>query len=333
MTSEISKSKEQDWRYLLANAITSPNELIDLLELPSTLLDEALLLSKRFPLRVPRGFVKRMKKGDINDPLLRQVLPLGLELLSSPLFEGDPLQELKKNPLPGLLHKFYGRVLLIFTGVCAINCRYCFRQHFPYSENNPGKKGWQEVINYINQEETISEVILSGGDPLIAPDQSLKDLVQQLSDIPHVKRLRIHSRIPVVLPERITDELISWIKDTRLKTTLVIHCNHAQEINIEVKESLLKLAAANVTLLNQAVLLKDVNDNILALTDLSETLFDSGVLPYYLFTLDKVLGAMHFDLPLSRAKELHQELTHRLPGYLVPKLAKEEPGALAKVLL
>lgn len=325
--------EKNDWRVLLANAVTQPAELLEMLNLNSDGIGDINEVIKHFPLRVPRGFVARMKKSDPDDPLLRQVLPLGIERDITSGFSTDPLQEMNKNPLPGLLHKFHGRVLFIVTGGCAINCRYCFRQHFPYSANNPGRRGWKQIFEYINNDSTISEVILSGGDPLLATDMILNDLVQQLEAIPHVRRLRIHSRIPIILPERISAELLTWLGRTRLKTTLVTHCNHAQEINADVAEAMQKLAQIGVTLLNQAVLLKGVNNNAQALVGLSEALFDCGILPYYLFALDKVQGAAHFDIPLKQAQFLHQEMTRLLPGYLVPRLARELPGAPAKVLI
>jgi len=325
--------KSEDWRTLLANGITNPQELLQLLDLDPVLLNEASSASQSFPLRVPKGFVARMKKGDPHDPLLRQVLPLGIELLDTPGYEKDPLQENKKNPIPALLHKFSGRILLIVTGACAVHCRYCFRRHFPYTDNSPGEIAWQKVIHYIENDVSISEVIFSGGDPLVATDAKLQRLVTQLEAIPHVKRLRIHTRMPIVLPERISSDLLTWISHTRLKTTVVVHCNHAQELNGEVKLAIAKLLSARVTVLNQSVLLKGINDNVDTLVELSETLFDYGILPYYLFLLDKVQGAAHFDMPYQEAVTLYRACAARLPGYLLPKLSKEAPGAPAKLIM
>lgn len=325
--------KTYSWQEALADLITDPKELLALLELDSHLLTSAHAAARSFPLKVPRSFVARMQKGNPDDPLLKQVLPLGIELKKVQGYEPDPLQEAKANPVPGLLHKYHGRVLITLTGACAVHCRYCFRRHFPYAENNPGRTGWQKIFNYIGQDETISEVILSGGDPLVMSDYLLKQFSDQLAAIPHVKRLRIHTRLPIVLPERITAELIEWMSQLTLQLVVVVHCNHAKEINQEVKEALSALRQISVPLFNQAVLLRGINDDAKTLIALSETLFAAGVLPYYLHVLDKVQGAAHFDLPLTRAQTLHRELVHSLPGYLVPRLVCEEPGEKAKVEL
>lgn len=325
--------KKRSWQEALSDLITDPRELLTLLELDPGLLDAALAAARVFPLKVPRGFAARMQKGNLNDPLLKQVLPLGAELHEVAGYDTDPLQEVQANPIPGLLHKYHGRVLVTLTSACAIHCRYCFRRHFPYEENNPGRLGWEKIFAYIQQKDSISEVILSGGDPLATSDKLLALFTDQLTRIPHVKRLRIHTRLPVVLPERITPAFIEWITALKLETVIVIHANHAQELNEEVRQSLHALRQAGVTLLNQTVLLKGVNDDDHNLIALSEALFSAGVLPYYLHVLDKVAGAAHFDLPLSRAQALHQALASRLPGYLVPKLVCEQPHASSKTLL
>lgn len=324
--------KTNTWQTELINAITQPKELLALLELDMSLLNNASQAAGLFSLKVPRGFINRIKKGDPNDPLLLQILPLGKELNVVSGYHTDPLQEQQANPIPGLLHKYHGRVLLIFTGTCGVNCRYCFRRHFAYESNNPGMQ-WRAALDYIMQNDTISEVILSGGDPLLANDLTFKNLVLKLADIPHIKRLRIHSRMPIVLPSRITTECIDWMTVSRLKTVLVLHSNHTQEINSEVSEAMHRLKNAGITLLNQAVLLKGINDNAQTLALLSETLFECGILPYYLHLLDKVQGAAHFDTDLETAKRIHWELSQKLPGYLVPKLACEQPNAPAKLLV
>jgi EF-P beta-lysylation protein EpmB len=315
----------------LKNLITDPAELLQLLEIDPALLPSAIEAAKLFPLRVPRSFVARMQKGNVRDPLLRQVLPLGLELNDSPGFTRDPLNEKVANPIPGLLHKYHGRVLLTVVGSCAINCRYCFRRSFAYDENNPGTKGWERVVDYIARDSTITEVILSGGDPLVAPDEHLAALSQKLATIPHVKTLRIHSRLPIVSPERVTAELINWFTASRLRPVLVVHCNHPQEIDLEVRAALQKLKQAGITLLNQAVLLREINDSAEVLIELSEALFDMGVLPYYLHLLDKVQGTAHFDVAEERAQKIIGEMMRRLPGYLVPKLVREVAGAPTKL--
>jgi EF-P beta-lysylation protein EpmB len=319
------------WQTALINAVTDPRELLELLELDLVWLDQAKAAATLFPLKVPREFITRMQKGNINDPLLRQVLPIGDEFKQVAGFEKDPWQEEAINPVPGLLHRYYGRVLLTLTGSCSINCRFCFRRHFPYAKNNPGTAGWQQVLNYIACDETITEVILSGGDPLVMHDAQLKDFTEALSEITHLKRLRIHSRMPIVLPERITSELVSCLTSTRLHTVVVVHCNHPREINAAVVQAIKNLTAASIPVLNQTVFLKGINDNADTLVDLSETLFATGILPYYLHVLDKVAGCAHFDLEREALQGLHWQITQRLPGYLVPKLVRTQAGASAKV--
>jgi EF-P beta-lysylation protein EpmB len=319
------------WQKALIEAVTDPKELLELLELDSNLLPKAISASTLFPLKVPRGFIARMQKGNRHDPLLLQVLPIHLEEQEIEGYSKDPLAETQFNPIPGLLHKYKSRVLLTMTGACGIHCRYCFRRNFPYADNNPGKLGWEKVIHYISQDPSIHEVILSGGDPLTLNDHLLSDFTQKLEGIPHLKRLRIHTRMPIILPERVCDAFTAWIKALRFKTVIVIHCNHPNEMNHEVKSALAKLTHAGITLLNQAVLLKNVNDHADILTELSERLFAEGVLPYYLHVLDKVQGASHFDIDHTRAIQLHHELTARLSGYLVPRLVKEIPGAVGKI--
>lgn len=321
------------WQEALSNLITDPKELLVLLNLDPDLLEQAERAARIFPLKVTRSFVSRMQLSNPNDPLLKQVLPIGIELNKVSGFNQDPLAEAKVNPIPGLLHKYHGRVWVMLTSACAIHCRYCFRRYFPYEDNNPGRVGWEKIMDYIKQDENINEVILSGGDPLSVSDKLLKQFSDQLSLIPHVKRLRIHTRLPIVLPERITNEFINWVSSLKINPIIVIHANHPLEINDEVKTALLKLGDARIPLLNQSVLLKGVNDDAETLIALSEILFTTGVLPYYLHLLDKVEGAAHFDVDLATAKKLHQAMLATLPGYLVPRLAMEEAGAAAKTWL
>lgn len=327
------KFKNNDWQQALIDAITDPKELLQQLELDNELLPAAIKASAAFPLKVTRSFLARMQKGNAHDPLLLQVLPLGSELEQKPGYSRDPLDEKTFNKIPGLLHKYQGRVLLTLTGSCGINCRFCFRRHFAYEENNPGSAGWLKAMDYIAQDDSITEVILSGGDPLVAIDQTFKFFSERLSLIPHVKRLRIHSRMPIVLPQRVTDEWLSAVLSSSYKTILVVHCNHPNEINSEVLAAMTKLADAGVLLLNQSVLLKGINDEVNTLVALSEALFASGIQPYYLHLLDKVEGAAHFDVFYTKAKELHKEMSERLPGYLLPRLVCEQPGAKAKILV
>jgi EF-P beta-lysylation protein EpmB len=329
----IYQNDTTSWQRALSDLVTDPSELLSILELDPALKEAAYLASQSFALKVPRTYVKRMQKGNIHDPLLQQVLPLGIELLPVPGYGSDPLEEVKVNPVPGLLHKYHGRVLVTLTGACAIHCRFCFRRHFPYHENNPGKRGWTAIFDYIKKDTSIHEVILSGGDPLAVNDHVLQSFTEGLIDIPHLKRLRIHTRLPVVLPERITQELMHWISSLKLNLIIVLHTNHPQEINEEVCAALKLLRQAQVHLLNQSVLLKGINDDACTLISLSQTLFAAGVLPYYLHVLDKVAGAAHFDLDRESAHVLHQQLSTHLPGYLVPRLVCEEAGQLSKVLL
>lgn len=319
------------WQQILAQGFSSAKELLDFLGLPIAL--GSPLAEQEFKTRVPRGFAARMQPGNPNDPLLLQVLAVEEELRVATDYVQDPLEERAFNAIPGLIHKYYGRVLLTVTGACAINCRYCFRRHFPYQENNPGRAGWPPVIDYIAQHTQIVEVILSGGDPLLATDAILHALFKQIEAIDHVTTIRIHTRIPVVLPERITDELLALLSGSRLQIVVVLHSNHAQELDMSVEKACDRLRQANCHLLNQSVLLAGVNDKAETLAELSHRLFACGVLPYYLHLLDKVQGAAHFDLELERANGIFQALQTMLPGYLVPRLAREEAGKEHKTLI
>ena len=319
-----------EWQQQLSQCISDPTELFDLLELDRRLLPEARQAARLFKLRVPRGFVTRMKKGDLDDPLLRQVIPLRQEIIKTPGFTTDPVGDLKVMPLPGLLHKYRGRVLLVTTGACAIHCRYCFRRHFPYTQSNPMKDHWVSVLDYLAKDPTINEVILSGGDPLVLSDRRLAGFAKTLQQIPHIRCLRLHTRLPVVLPARVDSLLLNWLSELKIKKVIVIHTNHANEINESVATAMNRLASAAVTLLNQTVLLHGINDNAASLKALSQSLFEVGVLPYYLHLLDRVQGAAHFEIAASRARRLIGELNGLLPGYLVPRLVYEEPGAVGK---
>lgn len=326
-------TNEPSWQQALSEQVRDPAELLQLLELPEELLAAAQAADKLFPLRVPRPFLTRIEKGNLTDPLLLQVLPLDAESNITKGYSADPLEEQSSNPQRGLVHKYHGRVLLVVSPNCAINCRYCFRRHFPYVDNNPSRNQWQDTFDYISADPSINEVIYSGGDPLAAPDRQLQWLTEQLASIKHVKRLRVHTRLPVVIPQRITDDTLAWLTHPKLQTVVVLHINHANEIDDAVRNSIARLHTAGITLLNQSVLLKGINDNARALVDLSEALFSEGVLPYYLHLLDKVQGAAHFDLDQAKGIELHQQMQRRLPGFLVPKLTREEPGAASKTLI
>lgn len=319
------------WRRSLTEAVTRPAELLGELGLDPALLPAAMAAGRDFPLRVPRSFLARIRPGDPHDPLLLQVLPIAAELVPAAGFGRDPVGDLETSPAPGLLHKYRGRVLLVATGACAVHCRYCFRRHFPYAEHQPWGESWEKALAYVAADPTIEEVILSGGDPLALSDDKLADLETRIAAIPHVARLRLHTRLPVVLPERVDDALLGWLGATRLERVVVIHANHPREIDTEVAAALGRLAAAGCTLLNQSVLLRGINDDPATLAALSRALFKAGVLPYYLHLLDRVEGAAHFEVPESEARRLHRELRERLPGYLVPKLVRELAGAPSKV--
>ena len=321
-----------DWKILLRNAITDPVELLRILELPINHLAEMHQAQKAFAMRIPHGFVARMQKGNPADPLLMQVLPLGLEMLDVTDFVEDPLEEQAANHVPGLLHKYHGRVLLITNGHCAVQCRYCFRRNFPYQENNPGQKGWQQAFDYIAADSSIEEVILSGGDPLTLTDQSLQTFLTQVQNVPHLTTIRFHSRVPIVLPERIDPHFLALFKNIRLHKIMVIHCNHAQELDSSVQTALQSLKQAGFTLLNQAVLLKGINDTLPAQLDLQKKLFAYGVLPYYLHLLDRAKGAAHFEVDFATAETLIHEMRQHLPGYLVPRLARETAGEGSKTV-
>lgn len=321
------------WQQQMAAAITCPQQLIEALRLDPALIQPARAAAAAFGLRVPLSYVARMRRGDPHDPLLRQVLPLGEELNSPSDYVADPLGESGSLRAPGLLQKYRGRALLITTSACAVHCRYCFRREFPYSEQSTDGPRWSAALEEIARDESLEEIILSGGDPLSLSDARLTALTDALALIPHIRRLRIHTRQPVVLPARIDDGLLAWLARLRWSPIIVSHVNHPNEIDDEVRGACARLKSAGATLLNQSVLLRGVNDDLQALVSLSVKLFEAGVLPYYLHVLDRVRGASHFDVPESRARELAGELAARLPGYLVPRLTREVDGAPAKVPL
>ncbi|MCT9365781.1 EF-P beta-lysylation protein EpmB [Acinetobacter baumannii] len=326
--------QEQNWQSQLSDLITDPLELLNLLELSTDqLLSGAILASEKFKLRVPRAFVGKMNAKDPLDPLLLQVLPHHLELEEHPEFVTDPLGEEAANQLPGVLHKYKSRFLLTLTGACAVHCRYCFRRHFPYQENLPKNEDWLNIKNYIESNPDINEVILSGGDPLTLSNRKLALWLERLTSLKQVKILRIHSRVPIVIPNRIDEELISLLKNSRLRIILVVHSNHASELDDFTCSKLLQLSEHHITVLNQAVLLKGVNDSAQTLTDLSYRLFEARVMPYYLHVLDKVKGAQHFDLIPSEIDAIYQDVLASLPGYLVPKLVREIAGEKNKTPL
>lgn len=322
-----------DWQSSLKNLVTDPAELLELLQLPKHHLPAAQRAATLFGLRVPREFIALMQHADIRDPLLKQVLPIDAELIDQPGFVADPLDEASARPVPGVVHKYKDRLLLILSGACAINCRYCFRRHFPYADNRLSSSAIETALGYIAEHTELHEVILSGGDPLVSSDRRLAGLIDQLCQQPHLQRLRIHSRLPVVIPSRVTEALIELLSSTRLQTTLVLHINHPQEISRELESACLRLRQAGITLLNQAVILRGVNDTLSVQVELSRALFRCGILPYYLFLFDPVKGASHFDVPEQEARTLFNAMQAELPGYLIPRLAREIPGNPSKTLI
>ncbi len=321
-----------DWRAALRNAIKTPEELLDFLELNPE--QRAMLepSTNEFAQLVPRGFAAKMRKRDPSDPLLRQVLPLAEERASVAGYSDDPLGELEVAR-KGVLRKYAGRALLITTAACPVHCRYCFRRHFPYTEQAAARDEWQTTAAALADDTQISEVILSGGDPLTLSNRRLRQLIEQLETIDHIDTVRVHSRFPIVLPERVDTGFVELLSTTRLNTVLVVHCNHAQEIDGTVESAVSALRRSGTIVLNQSVLLKGVNDDADTLVELSRRLFAAGVLPYYLHELDRVAGAAHFAVETSRALELIESVRNRLPGYLVPRLVREISGALSKTAL
>jgi EF-P beta-lysylation protein EpmB len=319
------------WREQLQQMLTDLDQLQQYLGLnhPPAALDT----QAPFPVRVTRCFADLMEPGNWHDPLLRQVLPWGSERDLTPGFSNDPLAEALATPSPGLIHKYAHRVLVLPTSVCAIHCRYCFRRHFPYAEHRLSSDDKAALIDYLRAHPDINEVILSGGDPLMLKDEQLADWVQALAALPQITRIRVHSRLPIVLPDRLTDTLLKTLTQSRLKVVLVLHANHPREVSDRLKTQLQRWQYSSVTLLNQSVLLAGVNDDAQTLAELSEALFSTGVLPYYLHVLDRVQGTAHFEVDERQAQHIHQELQRLCPGFLVPKLVREEPGKTGKTWL
>jgi EF-P beta-lysylation protein EpmB len=320
----------KNWQQQLAEAFNNIEDLCRYLRLSLNDLPVSVAATESFPLRVPLSFAAGMQKGNPHDPLLRQVLPVKDELFAYPGYSNDPVGDLPAVTQTGVLHKYHGRALFINTGSCAINCRYCFRRNFPYSDLQLSKQKEHAAIQYIQEDSDITEVILSGGDPLLLSDARLAKLFARTAAIPHLKRIRIHTRLPIVLPARITDELINTLIQSAKQMVIVVHCNHANEINHRVIAACKLLKDNGITLFNQSVLLKGVNDNVAALCELSEQLFSHGIIPYYLHLLDKATGTGHFEVSETEALTLIKQVQTTLPGYLVPKLVKEQAGAMSK---
>ena len=318
------------WHDSLSQAIRDPSILIEKLGLPESLMRPAQDAAKLFPLLVPLSYFARMRPANVSDPLLKQVLPLGEEFQQLPGFSTDAVGDGESRRAPGLLQKYHGRALMIATGACAVHCRYCFRRHYPYGGEPRRLDDWEPAFAVLESDTSITEVILSGGDPLMLTDSRLSDLVERLAEIRHLRRLRVHSRLPIVLPDRVTQNLIDLLTSTRLTPIMVVHANHPNEVVDDCEAALRTLVRSGITTLNQTVLLRGINDDVETLANLSERLIDVGVIPYYLHQLDRVQGTAHFEVEESRGIELIAKLRSRLPGYAVPRYVREEIGASQK---
>lgn len=322
----VRPSESDTWHDSLSAAIRDAEVLLRRLELPTELLPSARDAAVQFPVMVPESYLQRMQAGDPRDPLLLQVLPLADESHDVPGFVDDAVDDLGARTAPGLLHKYHGRALMIMTGACAVHCRYCFRRHYPYSDEPKTLEQWAPAMHAIAADETIHEVLLSGGDPLMLTDHRLQELILKLAAIPHLRRLRIHSRLPIVLPDRITDRLMNILTSTRLTPFMVIHANHPRELTGDCAESVRTLVRSGITTLNQAVLLRGINDTADVQYQLCERLIDLGVVPYYLNQLDRVRGTAHFEVDDATGVQIIAELRQRLPGYAVPQFVRDKPG-------
>jgi len=324
---------ENDWHQALSEAVRDPDELIDLMELPDALRAPARRTAQLFPLLVPRSFLDRIRRGDPHDPLLAQVLPLGIEDAPVAGFGSDPVGDTAARKAPGLLHKYHGRALLVATGACAVHCRYCFRRHYPYGDEPKRLADWESAFAAIAADTSLHEVILSGGDPLMLTDARLEAMCSRIGAIPHVRRLRLHTRLPIVVPERVTGRLLDILHAAGPTPIVVVHANHANELAGTCADALRRLVLGGITVLNQAVLLRGVNDSVAAQTALCESLVDLGVIPYYLHQLDRVAGAAHFEVAEEDGRELVAQLRRRLPGYAVPQYVRETAGGDSKEII
>lgn len=323
--------QQERWQRELAAAVRCSKVLLERLQLdPALLASEEPIAKPAFPVMVPENYLQRMQPGNPRDPLLLQVLPRTEEQLRLPGFSVDAVGDLEAQQTAGLLQKYHGRVLLITTGACAIHCRYCFRQSFPYSGLPVTTEQWLKAMRAIQADSSISEVILSGGDPLVLTDGRLEKLIQELEQIPHLQRLRIHTRLPIVIPARVTTGLLHLLQRTRLQPFIVIHANHAAELTGDCPAAVQRLVRQGIPILNQAVLLRGVNDTVESLEQLSLGLINLGVTPYYLHQLDRVHGTAHFEVPEVDGRQLIAALAARVPGYAVPRYVREIRGATGK---
>jgi len=333
VNSSQSTGHADSWQKALRTAIRDPVELCNAVQLGSEHHRPAVRAAADFPVFAPLGFVAKMRRGDPNDPLLRQVLPIADELREAPGYSADPVGEEKAVGERGLMQKYRGRVLLVTTGACPVHCRYCFRRHYPYQAGPRTLDAWQPALNQIESDRAIEEVILSGGDPLTLVDSLLSELVQRLTRIRHLRRLRVHTRFPVMIPQRVNEELRAWLSGTGLTTVVVLHVNHPHELDDAVATAASQLIAAGATVLNQSVLLRGVNDDAGTLAELSQRLVDLRIMPYYLHQLDRVTGASHFEVPAAVGASIIQQLRTKLPGSAVPRYGREDAGEPGKTIL
>ncbi|MEX0679600.1 MAG: EF-P beta-lysylation protein EpmB [Pirellulales bacterium] len=329
----IAAPRYGSWQEAVKDAVRDPGELCRLVNLPRRYVSGAMAAARDFSVFAPKGYIARMRPADVHDPLLRQVLPLEDELGERQGFGPDPVGDHAATLSPGLVHKYRSRVLMVTTGACAVHCRYCFRRHFPYWEGPRSVDEWAGALAQIEADRALREVILSGGDPLMLLDAHLAELTRRLAEIGHLRRLRVHTRLPVMIPERVTDELVALLRGTRLVPIVVIHANHARELDETVAGALGRMSDAGIPLLNQSVLLRGVNDDVETLAELCERLVDLRVMPYYLHQLDRVAGAAHFEVSESRGRRLVEQLRGRLSGYAVPRYVREAAGAASKLIL
>lgn len=322
-----------NWHRSLAAAVRDPDELVTRLQLGDELRAGAISAAKLFPLLVPESYLARMQPGDRRDPLLLQVLPLDAEHVSAAGYVADAVGDLHARKAPGLLHKYAGRALLVTTGACAVHCRYCFRRSYPYGDEPRRLDDWEPAFAALEADPSIHEVLLSGGDPLMLTDARLRTMIERLVQIPHLRRLRVHTRLPIVLPDRVTPDLLELLRGSRLTCFVVVHANHANELVADCAESLRSIVRAGIPVLNQAVLLAGVNDTTAAQCALCERLVDLGVLPYYLHQLDRVVGTAQFDVPVETGRGILEELRRLLPGYAVPRYVREIAGEAHKTSL
>lgn len=317
------------WKTILRKNFTSISALADFLELSFEQRSQ-LIQNPNFPLNLPLRLAQKMAKGTLDDPLFKQFVPLQKELIETSFFKADPVCDKSFLKQKKLLKKYEGRVLLLCTSACAMHCRYCFRQNFPYETD---EKSFHEELKWIEKHLSVHEVILSGGDPLSLSDEKLEKILLPLASMSHIHRIRFHTRFPIAIPERIDKGFLKLIKQLPQQLYFVIHCNHPKELDAEVFNCLKSLQKTGSVVLNQSVLLKGVNDKLDTLVELSRQLINGGVIPYYLHQLDQVKGAAHFEVPVAKGRLLIKKMTQLLSGYAIPKYVKEIAGELNKTPL